>query len=267
VLQTVHVPTSLKEAVDAVRGGGRPLAGGTIVMGMVNTQPLAFTEVVSLGHTGLSGIQVRDGEAVVGATTTVADLGRAEQLDFLRGVVTTFGSPPLRNLATIGGNLFVPQPAGDLAVCLLALDATAEVSGPDRGRAVPVAAVLEHGVAPDELVTEVRFAIPDPRNWFYTKAMRRQLNSAAIVSIAAVVVVEDGRVASARIALGGAGECPVRALAAERALAGKPLDRAAVEAAGEAALEDASTFDDAYASAWYRARVLPVHFRRALLGE
>ena len=97
--------------------------------------------------------------------------------------------------------------------------------------------------------------------------MRRRLNSAAIVSVAAVVTAEDGVVGSARIALGGAGARPVRATAAEDALIGKPLDRATVEAAGAAALADADTFDDAYASAWYRARVLPVHFRRALIGE
>ena len=59
----------------------------------------------------------------------------------------------------------------------------------------------------------------------------------------------------------------MRAAAAEAALRGRPLDRAAVEAAAAAALDDAEPFDDAYASAWYRSRVLPVHVRRALVGE
>ena len=48
---------------------------------------------------------------------------------------------------------------------------------------------------------------------------------------------------------------------------GRPFDLAHVDAAANAALEDASPFDDAYASAWYRRRVLPVHIRRALLGD
>jgi hypothetical protein len=55
--------------------------------------------------------------------------------------------------------------------------------------------------------------------------------------------------------------------AAEAALAGGRLDHDRAEAAGRAALQDAEPFDDAYASAWYRGRVLPVHVRRALLGE
>jgi CO/xanthine dehydrogenase FAD-binding subunit len=253
--------------VTALRGGGQLIAGGTTVMPVVNNAPLDFTELVSLRRAGLSEIRVDDGTAVVGATTTIAELGRAAGLSFLTSAVDTFASPPLRNLATVGGNLFVPQPAGDLAVCLLALGATVEIVGSGGARTADVSEVLARGVGADELVSAVRFAIPKPGTWFYTKAMRRRLNSAAIVSIAAVITIDAGVVASARIALGGAGRRPVRAAAAERALADKPLNRATVETAGQAALEDATPFDDAYASAWYRARVLPVHFRRALLGE
>ena len=73
--------------------------------------------------------------------------------------------------------------------------------------------------------------------------------------------------AEPRLALGGAGRTPIRSAAAEAVLAGGPLDRERAEAAGRAALEDAEPFTDAYASAWYRARVLPVHVRRALIGE
>jgi CO/xanthine dehydrogenase FAD-binding subunit len=97
--------------------------------------------------------------------------------------------------------------------------------------------------------------------------MRRRQSSASIVTVAAVVRLEDGRVASARVALGGAGARPVRAVSAEAALTGHAFDRPHIEEAAGAAVGDASPFDDAYASAWYRRRVLPVHVRRALLGE
>ena len=267
VLETVHVPTSVDDALAALGDSSRVIAGGTTVMSAVNAMPLDFTELVSLRRAGLSGIRVDGGVAVVGATTTIAELGDDDRLAFLRPVVETFASPPLRNLATVGGNLFVPQPGGDLAVCLLALGATVEIAGSDGAHDADVSEVLANGVKTGEIVTAVRFALPAPGSWFYAKAMRRRLNSAAIVTIAAVVVAEGGVVRSARIALGGAGERPVRATHAEDALTGKPFDRATVEAAGTAALADAATFDDAFASAWYRARVLPVHFRRALLGE
>jgi CO/xanthine dehydrogenase FAD-binding subunit len=267
VLETVHVPTSVDDALAALGDSSRVIAGGTTIMPVVNTQPLDFAELVSLRRAGLSGIKVEGGVAVVGATTTIAELGADARLAFLQQVVDTFASPPLRNLATVGGNLFVPQPGGDLAVCLLALGATVEIVGSDGARDADIAEVLADGVHAGEIVTAVRFPLPEPGSWFYTKAMRRRFNSAAIVTVAAVVVAEDGVVRSARIALGGAGARPVRATHAEDALTGKPFDPATVETAGAAALADAETFDDAYASAWYRARVLPVHFRRALLGE
>jgi CO/xanthine dehydrogenase FAD-binding subunit len=87
------------------------------------------------------------------------------------------------------------------------------------------------------------------------------MNSASIVSVAAVLGDDP------RVALGGAGRTPVRSPAAEAVLAAGPLDRERAEAAGRAALDDAEPFTDTYASAWYRARVLPVHIRRALIGE
>jgi len=84
--------------------------------------------------------------------------------------------------------------------------------------------------------------------------------------VAAVVAVADGVVSSVRIALGGVAPRPVRAAAAEAALLGRPLEPGVVAAAADAARADAAPADDAYASAWYRDRVLPVHLRRALLG-
>jgi CO/xanthine dehydrogenase FAD-binding subunit len=266
VLETVHVPPSVDEVVLSLRDGAVLMAGGTTVMPQVNTMAVPFTDLVSLRRAGLSGIEVADGVATVGATTTIAEIGADERLAFLRPVVDAFASPPLRNLATIGGNLFVPQPGGDFAVCLLALGATAVVAGPEGAREADVAEVLDTGVRADEIVASVRFAVPAEGTFFYRKAMRRRYNSAAIVSVAAVVVREDGVVRSARVVLGGAGSRPVRARTAEYALVGKPLDDASVAAAATGALADATTFDDAFASAWYRARVLPVHVRRALLG-
>jgi CO/xanthine dehydrogenase FAD-binding subunit len=217
----VHLPTSLDEAVGLL-GQGTIIAGGTHVMPRLEpTQSL-----VSLRHAGLGGIE-EDGDTVrIGATTTLAEVGR--RVEFLREAIESIASPSIRNLATVGGNLFVPQPHGDFAVCLLALDAQIDRT--------------------DGLVTSISFKVPD--RWFYSKAMRRKQNSASIVTVAS-----DG----SRIALGGVAREPVRATRAEEALA-----QGDVDAAAEAALEAADPFDDAYASAWYRRRVLPVHVRRTL---
>ena len=264
---SVEMPESVDEVVALLGEGAVVIAGGTEVMPRVTTRSTGVTRLVSLRRASLTGIEIHGGRARVGAATTLARFGRDERLTVLAPVVESIASPTIRNLATVGGNLFVEQPYGDLAVALLALDAEVDVTGPTDTASRPVADLLQRGLGPREVATAVAFDVPEPGAWFYTKAMRRRQNSASIVTVAAVVAIEGGAVASVRIALGGAGARPVRAVAAEAALAGRPFDRAHVEAAATAALDDASPFDDAYASAWYRRRVLPVHVRRALLRE
>jgi CO/xanthine dehydrogenase FAD-binding subunit len=264
---TVETPESVADVVGALGDGAIVLAGGTYVMPWINTEAHDVAALVSLRRAGLADIDVAGGTATIGAATTLARAGADERLAFLRSAIESIASPTIRNLATVGGNLFVEQPYGDLAVALLALDAQVDVAGPAGTATQPVAGVLAGGVPAGHIVTAVRFALPAEGEWRYAKAMRRRLNSASIVTVAAVVRLDGDAVASARIALGGAGRRPVRAPAAEAALAGGPLDRARAEAASAAALEDAEPFTDAYASAWYRARVLPVHVRRALIGE
>src|SRR6478735_4841194 len=216
----VHVPTSVDEVLGL-------LGEGTLVAGCTGIYPrLGPTEsIISLRRAGLDGVSVDGDRVTVGATTTLTALAR--EVPFLRESIASIASPTIRNMATVGGNLFVPQPHGDLAVCLLALDAEIEREG--------------------ELVTGVSFKVPE--RWFYRKAMRRKQNSASIVTVAS-----DGT----SIALGGVAREPVRATKAEEALAAGDID-----AAAELCLEAADPFDDAYASAWYRRRVLPVHVRRA----
>jgi CO/xanthine dehydrogenase FAD-binding subunit len=269
MLQQVFVPQDVGDAVARLTAGPGAafIAGGTLLMPAINTTPADVQTLVSARRLGLAGIEVVDGRAMVGAATTLAAFGRDPRLAILWPVSESIAAPPIRNLATVGGNLFAPQPYGDLAVALLALDAIVGIVGPNGARQAPVADVLEGGVAPGEIVTSVSFDVPASGTWFYRKAMRRKLNSAAIVTVAASIVVEDGTARAARIALGGAWSRPIRARSAEAALIGRPLDAAAVGEAAARAVEDAEPFTDAYASAWYRARVLPVHVRRAILGE
>jgi CO/xanthine dehydrogenase FAD-binding subunit len=262
MLSNVLLPHSAAEAAELLRDGGWLLGGGTVVMPRVNTGAVPVSRLICLHRAGLAGVTVADGTVAVGAATTLAALGADDRLAFLHPVVRSIASPPVRNLATVGGNLFVAQPYGDLAVALLALDARIEVVSATGTREAAIWARVE----PHEVVTTIRFALPTGV-WRYRKAMRRKHNSASIVTVAAALTVVGGQVRDARIALGGVAPRPVRATTAERTLIGSPLDRPSVEAAALAASADAEPFDDAYASAWYRARVLPVHVRRALLDE
>jgi len=261
VVQALHLPESADAAAARAAGGAWIMAGGTLVMPAVSSGDVLAPEIVGLSRAGLSEITAAIGTVRIGAATTLATVAEHPALAFLVPAVTSIGSPTLRRHATVGGNLFAPSPYGDLAVCLLALEATCDVAGARDPR--PVGDVIAD---PGGLVTAVTLAPPAAGTWRYRKAIRRRQNSGAIVTVAAVVAVEDGVVSSVRIALGGVAPRPVRATSAELALLGRPLEPDAVATAAEAARADAAPADDAYASAWYRDRVLPVHLRRALLG-
>jgi CO/xanthine dehydrogenase FAD-binding subunit len=269
MLQAVTVPGSLAEAHAMLGKEERAaiIAGGTALMPTLNGGTDEISMLVSLRKAGLAGISFADGKAVIGAATTLAALQAEKGLAFLRPALDAIASPTIRNMATTGGNLFVKQPYGDLAACLIALGATADIAGPDGTRVEPVEQTVLAGVKPGEIVTQLSLALPPAGTFRFRKAGRKAFNAAAIVTVAAVVPLADGVVGDCRIALGGVARHAVRALSVEKALAGKPLDRAHVEAAAKAALNDIDPFDDAYASAWYRTRVTPVHIRRALLGE
>ncbi|HVZ00885.1 MAG TPA: FAD binding domain-containing protein [Dongiaceae bacterium] len=269
MLRAIDVPQTAAQALNSLARArdAAVLAGGTTVMPRVQAGDSGIGALVSLGRLKLDRIEAKGERITIGAATTLAAMAEHKALGFLGGAIESVGSPTLRNLATIGGNLFMKQPYGDLAVCLLALDAALTVVSKKGARKIPIAAFLAKGIGRDAIVTAIGFTRPAKGSWFYRKAMRRAQNSAAIVAIAAHLPQAKGRIDDARIALGGCGERPVRAAAAEQALQGARLDAASIAAAAALLAKDAEPFTDAYASAWYRARVLPVHFRRAVFGE
>jgi CO/xanthine dehydrogenase FAD-binding subunit len=269
LLRAIDVPHTTAEALSSLARARDALVigGGTLVMPRVQAGVSGLGALVSLSRCKLDRIAIKGDKVTIGAATTLAAIGEERGLAFLHAAIESVGSPTLRNLATIGGNLFTAQPYGDIAVCLLALDAGAMVASKRGAKRISVADILKKGIARDAIVTAISFKRPDKGAWFYRKAMRRAANSASIVTVAALLPQSKGRVAKARIALGGCGDKPVLAVKAAAVLEGQKLDAEAIAKAGALLIQDAEPFTDAYASAWYRARVLPVHFRRAVLGE
>jgi CO/xanthine dehydrogenase FAD-binding subunit len=193
---------------------------------------------------------------------------RFQSLELLAQAARLFGAPAVRNMATVGGNLFAAPPAGDIAVPLLALDALVELAGPRGRRTLPLdqffTGLGQTARAADELV--VALHVPHAGGQTaYLRYGRRQANTPAVVAVAARVVLgADGTVAEARIALGAAGPHPLRARQAEAALVGQPLDVASIAAAAQAAQAECSPPTDALASDWYRRKMVGVFVGRAL---
>ena len=108
---SVEVPETVEDVVGALGDDGAVvIAGGTQVMPRLNTEVTGIATLVSLRRARLGGITVDRDDATVGAATTLSQLGADDRLAFLRPVVESIASPSIRNLATVGGNLFVAQP-------------------------------------------------------------------------------------------------------------------------------------------------------------
>ena len=244
----VIVAASREEAVDAFGDGDgvTVVAGGTIVMPEIAHGRLAPRRAVLIARAGLAGVRREDGRTVVGAATTLADLEDA--VEPLGTCARRVADVEIRGQATIGGNLCAPPgeegPRGDLQAALLALDAQVRSTGAGGERTEPVEDFLASG--PDgRLVLEVSFA--DPEAAATASVRRPHAHSYTILRVCAARAGGE-----LRVAVSGAGPRAVRSRAVEQS--GDP-DRV---------LDDVTPHDDALASAWYRAKVLPVLVRRAL---
>ena len=267
MLEAVLRPQSAGEALSALsRERTALLAGGTLLMPRITSGTTGLRALVSLDRSDLAEIDLTASRATLGAMVRLAKVLGDQRLRALHPAVRAVGHPTLRNAATVGGNLFAEAPYGDLATALLALDAAVRSVGAGGTRERTLGEWLGATDREGEIVTSVSFDLPVDGTLRFRKAMRRAANSAAIVTVAAHLEMDGDIVRQARVALGGVGATPLRSPAAEAALTGRPLDAAAAMAAGEAARADVAPFDDAYASAWYRLQVLPVHVRRALTG-
>lgn len=118
-------------AVLAAEPGARFLAGGTLLVRDVNEGDVSIDRLVLSDGLGLDKIEVSGGRATIGAAAVMARVAAHRELGFLRPVAESIGGPAVRNMATVGGNLFAPPPNGDFAVALLALGAEATVEMPD----------------------------------------------------------------------------------------------------------------------------------------
>jgi CO/xanthine dehydrogenase FAD-binding subunit len=217
---------------------------------------------------GLDRIDVDGAKAVIGGAATMAAVAVHPSLAFLAPVAGSVGGPAVRNMATVGGNLFAPYPYGDFAVALLALGASVTIEDAGGSRSEDLEVFLARGARDGAgVVTSVAFTLPAAGTFRFTKAIRRKPHGASVLAIAAVLPVADGRIAGARLAYGAMADRPMRARAVEAVLEGRALDGAAIGEALGVAAEGCKPLSDPQASAWYRLQVLPVHLRRLLAGE
>jgi len=235
------------------------LAGGHSLLPMMKLRLATPELLVDIGRLDeLAGVTTDGDELVVGATTRHADLAASElaraEAPLLAYAAAQVGDPQIRHRGTIGGSLSHSDPAADLPMALVALGGAMQLQGPGGTRLVSAddffQGYFETALQPDELLTAVRVPRRPGVPWGYQKFVRRS-NDWAIVGAAAV---------AGRIALASMGPTPLRARAAEEALAAgaSPADAAALAADGTAPGEDI------HADREYRRHLARVLTRRAL---
>jgi aerobic carbon-monoxide dehydrogenase medium subunit len=264
------LPHSVPEALDLLARHGPDLlviAGGTVAMPLINEGVSMPEAVMGLRRTGLDGLEHVDGTLRIGATATLTQLLDQRAVPMLSKAARSTASWSIRNMGTVGGNLFTPPPGGDVAVALLALDASVTLAGATGERVVPLAdfftGFLTNRLARDELLIEVQVPVPAEPTAFI-KFGRKHANTPAVVTVAVRLQWKDALVADARIALGAVGPHPIRAWGAERALVGSSLGPDAIAAAAAAAAEESEPFTDGIATEWYRRRMVGLFVGRAL---
>lgn len=271
-IEKFFAPDSVQGALDVLQQYGADalvLAGGTMVMPLLNEALTSPRVVLSLQRTGLNGVSA-NGQVEIGATTSLTRVAQMQELPLLAAAAQDIGSWAIRNMATLGGNIFALPPSGDAAVALLALDAQVVAQSKNGERRIALdnfyRGVGQTNLRTNELVT--RIVIPKVRGkTAWIKFARREANAPSVVAVAARIATDpEGIITEARIALGGANEFPVRGKQAEAELVGRGLNAESIADAANAAMKEAKPIGDALATAWYRKKMVGVYVKRALEG-
>ncbi len=248
----------------------RVIAGGTDILLKARVLPQELTLVDISAIAELCGIWQAEDGLHIGAATRLTDVVRAPLLQgaatqaLVQGAVQ-IGSPQIRNLATLGGNLCNASPSADTSAPLLALDACAELVSQKGRRVLPLAEFFQgpgkNALGAGELLASILIPTqPAAACSVYLKHSPRRAMDLAFVGVA---VWFAG--ALVRIALSAVAPTPIRAIAAEQFLAqAEKLDEAAVDQAAFLAAGAARPISDVRSTAEYRKEMVRVLTRRAL---
>ncbi|MFE5022823.1 xanthine dehydrogenase small subunit [Streptomyces sp. NPDC056656] len=210
----------------------------------------------------LRELRVESDGIAIGAALTLTEIERRldGEVPLLAELFPQFASRLIRNGATLGGNLGTGSPIGDSPPVLLALEATVVLADADGEREVPLVDYFtgyrQSVRRPGELIRAVRIPLPLSPVVAFHKIAKRRFDDISSVAVAFALDIEDGIVRKARIGLGGVAATPIRSLATEAALEGKPWTAETVETAALVLQAEGTPMNDHRASADYRSAML-----------
>jgi carbon-monoxide dehydrogenase medium subunit len=272
-------PSSMAEALKLLAQNGSPakvIAGGTDLVVQMKNKLAAPKKVINLmGIPDLTGIKKKGRGLRIGALVKHAALEGSPLLKEGWGILAEaahkLGSPQIRNLGTVGGNLANASPAADTACPLLVLEAEAVLASKKKERRVPLHSFFRGPgktvLGKGEIVKEILIPpVPAGSVWAYLKLGRRKSLDLALTSVAVLLTLDPKTKIChrARVALGAVAPTPLRAKDTERFLEGKTLDDDVIREAGERAQKECRPISDVRASAEYRKEMVKVLVGRAI---
>jgi CO/xanthine dehydrogenase FAD-binding subunit len=267
-------PDSLADALAALEAGGRTvLGGGTDYYPARVGRPLDDNILDITAIDALRGIEADDGGVRLGALVSwreLADAALPPAFDGLRHAATQIGGPQVQNAGTVCGNVCNASPAADGIPNLLVLDASVELASAKGIRRVPIHTFVTGNRTTqrraDELVTALIAPAPPEgaRGWFEKLGARAYLVISIAMVAALIAPARDGRVASARVAVGACSAVAQRLPALEEALCGACIgpDLAGIPERGH--LTPLAPIDDVRGSAEYRSDAALTLIQRSL---
>ena len=272
------VPESVGDAVALLSEHGdraRPLAGGTdiLVELRVGRRDIdLLVDVKAIPELNEINYSPSDGLTLGAAVECYKVYGNSEVSDAYPGIIdfaSLIGGTQIQGRASVGGNLCNAAPSGDSIPALIALGATAKIAGPGGTRDVPVEdfclAPRQTVVQPGELLVSLHFPAPVPGSGArYIRFIPRNEMDIAVAGAGVSVVLENGNIKSARVALASVAPTPLFVKEAGDALAGQPATDESIRVASQLASDAARPITDMRGTIEYRKQLCEVLTRRAL---
>lgn len=264
-------PTTLTEALTLRSAGSKILAGGTDLYPSAGAT-LAGPVLDLMRLPGLQGMAIVDGDLRIGACTTWAAIAAAHlppALAALQQAALQIGGRQIQNAGTIGGNLCNASPAADGVPPLLVLAAEVEIMSSNGTRRLPLDAFItgprQTALAADEVLAAI--FIPAAHLQGRSAFLKLGARAYLVISIAMVavrVVVDQGRVRQAMLAVGSCSGVARRLQGLEAAVTNAPTGTAATLIRDSDVAAALSPIDDVRATGAYRARAAAELLRRAI---
>jgi len=278
-MRKVHLPRTPEELWPVLDGepGAAVYAGGTDLLVRMRAGQLDPPALVCLERMETwCGVREEAAALWLGACTTLSELLRDERvgkrLPLLAAAIAAIGSPQIRNMGTLGGNLCTASPAGDSLPPLYVMKAEVELCSSRETRRMPVREFIagpgRTRLRKGEVLAGVWVDVPQGfQAHRFEKIGQRKALACAIASLAGLLKFsDDGNLAEARLAWGSVGPTVVVSAEVEGFLRGRKLSQATVEEAAALAERAVMPIDDVRGSAAYRREVAGNLLRKFLQG-